>query len=326
MYYNYSDHSTDMNKDVLDFVNEFNKYYSVNTYYHINESSSKQILWYKVYKCRFCKKTAPEVSFKREAHALPHLIGNNLLFTHIECDDCNGKFGRVLETHFANFMHLNHTLTGVKGKKGYPEFKIDNANITTTGSFINWQDLPNENFNYDLTAGILTITQKMHSYIPIAVYKCLVKMALTIMPESELINFEKTLEWINEDDHKDSKFHFEHLWLLHGSVSTLERFQDISAIILKRHETTHTDNPYMIFRLTYACFMFLVPIPLGTLDKTISSLIMPYVPNVFDLEHGFGKMELNAMNCYPTELIKGTEMTIKITDLDGTSTIETTTE
>jgi hypothetical protein len=39
--------------------------------------------------CRFCGQAKPEVSFRKEAHALPESIGNKSLFTYYECDACN---------------------------------------------------------------------------------------------------------------------------------------------------------------------------------------------------------------------------------------------
>ena len=37
-------------------------------------------------RCRFCGKTTPEVSFRKEAHALPECVGNKSLFTYYECE------------------------------------------------------------------------------------------------------------------------------------------------------------------------------------------------------------------------------------------------
>lgn len=322
MYYNYSDHSTDMNKEVLSSLNEFGKYYSVIVTHNLMDSSSKQFIGKKNHECRFCGRPFPYVSFKNDAHALPHFIGNNKLFTNQECNTCNNKFGRLLETEFAKYMHLNHTFSGVRGKTGFPEFKRHDAKITTTGTFIDWKDIPQENLDFDQSSGVLTVKQIMPTFIPIAVYKCLVKMAMTIMPDQELLNFDDTLKWISEDDHSISAFSFNHLWLLQGNVQTTERFTGISAVLVKRKENTDKTQPFMMFRLTYGTSIFQIPIPLSKEDHSISHNIIPYIPNLHDLEHGYGKIQFQLSNFNTIEAQKGTEMILKITDLDRTGTIQ----
>ena len=51
---------------------------------------------YKV--CRFCGKKESEVTFNKIAHATPECTGNRYLASYYECDECNKKFGRQLES------------------------------------------------------------------------------------------------------------------------------------------------------------------------------------------------------------------------------------
>jgi hypothetical protein len=44
-------------------------------------------------------------------------------------------------------------------------------------------------------------TGTIPSYIPIAVFKCFVKMAISVMPEAEVNNFVRTINWIMEKRH-----------------------------------------------------------------------------------------------------------------------------
>lgn len=210
-FYNYIDGSTNMDVNALAAIDVIDSQYKAIVAHHINEESKKRTIGINNDSCRFCGRNAPEVTFRQVAHALPNCIGNNILFGYNECDQCNNKFGRLLETHFANFMHLDHTILGVRGKKGFPKYKMDNALIETTGSFIDWKDTPLENIVQAPEDGMVHITQKMPGYIPVALYKSLVKMALTIIPEIELIHLQRTLEWISEDSHDNSKFKFDAL-------------------------------------------------------------------------------------------------------------------
>ena len=46
-----------------------------------------------LWKCRFCNKTKDDgASFKKKAHILPEQVGNKLIVSHSECDDCNVLF------------------------------------------------------------------------------------------------------------------------------------------------------------------------------------------------------------------------------------------
>ena len=61
--------------------------------------------------CRFCGRKKGEVTFKKEAHALSNLIGNDRLFSYYECDDCNGNRFSKYESEFSNYMKLLHCLS-----------------------------------------------------------------------------------------------------------------------------------------------------------------------------------------------------------------------
>ena len=74
----------------------------------------------KPFTCRFCGKTAPEVSFKNTAHALSELIGNKSVFLKCECDSCNKMFGRIYENHLANYLGPYRTLCYTDVKNGIP--------------------------------------------------------------------------------------------------------------------------------------------------------------------------------------------------------------
>jgi hypothetical protein len=322
MYYNFGDHTTDMNKEALHGLNEVMKVYVPVASYHINDASGKQTLGKGIFRCRFCGKAKPEASFASKAHAIPHFISNNVLFTDVECDSCNGKFGRLLETQYAAFMHLEHTVSGIRGKNGYPKYKTSDATIETTGSFVDWSNIPNENLHYDHLTGTATIKQKRPTFIPIAVYKCLVKIAISLLPEAEIEDFVDTIRWLNEVDHQSSEFHFKSLWMVHGTASSTNRFADLSAIVVKRTEHASPNMPCMMLRLTYGNFLFQVPVPLCNKDDPSLKMNIPYIPNLLDLELGYGQMKLTLMDMHSSEKIKGAEINFTITDLDGSGTYQ----
>ncbi|WP_167516204.1 HNH endonuclease [Mucilaginibacter metallidurans] len=313
-----------MNRETLFGFGKFLQEYDVLVSFKIDEDDRKPlILERNSFVCRFCGKQKPEVTFKKRAHALPEFIGNGSLFTHCECDDCNGWFGRELEVHFASFMHLNHTMFGVRGKKGYPKFKTtDGTEIVNDGGMIDWQGIPMEQLNHDEKTRTLTATQKVPSFIPANVFKALVKMALTIMPAAQLLTFADTMSWLNAPLN-DPRFTTSKLWLAYGAIGSSDRFPHIGAALLKRKKLTDLELVPMIFRLNYGNFQFDVPVPMFHQGKMIPIKQIPYLPNLFDLRDGYGTTHLRLIDFSFTAPVKDHSMSFELVDLDGTGTVET---
>ncbi|NHZ46308.1 HNH endonuclease [Cupidesulfovibrio liaohensis] len=78
--------------------------------------------------CRYCKKSAPDVSFKNTAHTIPMSLGNINLVSGDECDECNHYFGNTLENCLGNFTIVERAIFGIKGRKRLPtrgfKFKV----------------------------------------------------------------------------------------------------------------------------------------------------------------------------------------------------------
>jgi hypothetical protein len=74
-------------------------------------------------RCRFCRKTAPQVTFRKEAHAIPEALGNKSLFSHYECDACNQKFGAGIQDSFGKWSKPMRMMTRIRGKSGVPTLK-----------------------------------------------------------------------------------------------------------------------------------------------------------------------------------------------------------
>jgi hypothetical protein len=151
-------------------------------------------------KCRFCRGTESSVSFRNEAHALPECIGNKSLFTYYECDICNKAFGDGCENDFGNWSLPMRTMSGIRGKSGIPNIKQG-----PNGAWRVEGDPAGLRFSVDETEGFWeddksNKTLKLHlrraPYCPAMVVQAMVKMALSIMPEEEIPNFQQVLDWI----------------------------------------------------------------------------------------------------------------------------------
>lgn len=302
--------------------NNFKKAYHLVALHQLSAGSKRTILGDKKFVCRFCSKAKPDAKFKKAAHALPHLIGNNSLFTHYECDDCNQHFGNTIECHYASFMHLDHTFSGIVGKNGIPKFKASDATIESTGTFIDWKEVPHENMQLDQKNGKVIITQQIPTFVPVAVYKCLVKMALTILPEAYFHGFDNTISWLKEVDHSQTSFPFTKLSILTGTATTRTQFKEITAVVAMRKEELNLGIPKFVFRLTYGNFLFFLPIPLHRDDKMADWITIPYLPTTMDLGLGFETTTYHMIDFSYREPAYGLEKTFTIQDLDGTGTYE----
>ena len=76
-------------------------------------------------RCRFCGRGIPDVTFRRDAHAVPEFLGNKSLFSMNECDDCNAILASGYEDHLAKWTHFFRAMMRVsrKGKAGGPTYK-----------------------------------------------------------------------------------------------------------------------------------------------------------------------------------------------------------
>ena len=85
--------------------------------------------------CRFCDKTEPNTSFKKDAHVIPQLIGNHKLLSNFECDICNDLFS-IFENSLASYLGPLRTIAGIVGRKGTkrPQFKDPQSKMVIKAS------------------------------------------------------------------------------------------------------------------------------------------------------------------------------------------------
>lgn len=76
--------------------------------------------------CAICGLFTPEVSFNKEAHAIPACIGNRIYFTLEECDDCNGNAGRDWEEHLGAMTTAERGLFGIPNRTGTVKWTYEN--------------------------------------------------------------------------------------------------------------------------------------------------------------------------------------------------------
>ncbi len=213
-------------------------------------------------KCRFCGKSKPEVSFLQKAHAIPESIGNKSLFTYYECDNCNKAFGHGCENDFGNWSLPMRTMARISGNNGIPTLKQGPNNswrVEKHPSGISLNLNPTEGFYEDDEAErTLKVHLRRAPYRPAGVVQAMVKMALTIMPEEELRNFQQALDWIKPGNTLTSlaaPTPFLHTFLS-GPVAN-----NIITVALLTRRCDELIAPYAYFLLTYGHEMLQIVIP-----------------------------------------------------------------
>lgn len=168
-----------MKTDLKDFQKKYKLIASSEN--HIEEKSTK---------CRFCKLDNTKTTFKQKTHLIPELLGENNVLLFDECDSCNNLFSGF-ESHLSKFYRPYLMLVGVKGKKKIPKFQSrtnDSDETTRTQMFVDRlgtrqlkiQTL--EDYKLDKENKIATIAFRKEPYIPLNVFKSILKIGLSLLP------------------------------------------------------------------------------------------------------------------------------------------------
>lgn len=250
-------------------------------------------------KCRFCGKTMPEVKFKKDAHAISELVGNKRIFLRNECDDCNELFGRLYEDAFSAYLGPARTISQTEGKNGVPSYKDNDETIRIDvgREHIVIQEAYKQE-NIDIYEDHVDLHLKKEPYSPLAAYKALVVMALSIMPYSEFTCFRETAEWLLEKNILISKYNMSCY-----ASKVIERFLagakplPVQAWLFRRKSSLLSPGcdysaPYCQFILEFDNYSFQIVVPNVQKDAVLwrrSVDILPF-PASFDV---FPKLKEN---------------------------------
>lgn len=244
--------------------------------------------------CRFCGKGESEVSFNKIAHAVPESIGNHVLASNYECDECNEFFGKTIENEYANFFILYHSIMQIDGKNGVAKCKFKVPCDKRTEECAKYcvevffkdnmpcirkcREVGNEYLT--LSNNSLTISKPVGRCCPIAVFKTIVKMAISVMPVEELHLFSSVITWICESEHlnfnKNKKLLVRYKIILGFNVTKYPHY------VLFRRKKDVWNKPYMLFNLTYGCYSLFVEIPRDADNSTnLEFENMPFPPIPF---------------------------------------------
>ncbi len=247
-------------------------------------------------KCRYCGKSRPAVKFSKIAHAIPELLGNKFLFSNDECDECNSFFDKNFENNLANFMGIARTTSQIVGKKGVPKTKSSSGDRAES---INGDIVVIQGEDSDMLESLDENTLKIQSsptqYVPINVYKCFVKMAISALPEYALKGFSEGIRWVRYN-HKPASFDAKTLKMDLTMVPGKNPFPLMWLTIFKR-TGDKKKYPYMTCMLAFSNYMFHFVIPFSKKDKhlDLARFQLPIIPMINGL-----RLPRQAPNIKPT--------------------------
>lgn len=244
--------------------------------------------------CRYCGETDRKFFKKDNSHTFPEFTGNKWIYSKDECTKCNQLFS-LYENELASQGHVMRTFLGTKTKKGTStKFKSRAFQIQKkeTGFIMNLFDKGDTQIDPKTHGGVTfnidfvkqeesaTITVPQMKFIPFYLLKCLSKIALAIMPETEFVGneFEDLKAWLltSENFPNDQKSPFNYVYYL-----TLPHADRKPLLQLYKKNDQYKNNPIPTYSLffSYGNVMFQIFLPNCESDKWIeSSIDAPIIP------------------------------------------------
>lgn len=157
--------------DIEKEITNIEKKYNINTAIILNNIGRPKYIYidgdknHKI--CRFCGKDEKSVTFLNKSHVVPKFLGNFLIISNFECDECNSYFSKY-ETELEKFIRIpliaNLKDKDLKNRYGKNIKRIDNEII------INGQ-------------------QEKVEFNSLYVLKIFLKFAYSMLSEKEIDNF-----------------------------------------------------------------------------------------------------------------------------------------
>ncbi|AZE85546.1 hypothetical protein C4J98_4161 [Pseudomonas orientalis] len=240
--------------------------------------------------CRFCGLGPDKTTFDLVPHAVPEFMGNTKLIATDECDACNNKFGGTIENDLANYLGIDRILTGMKGKKGLPKEKFKGGSIQK-GKYTNLTEIcsmpGSESIVHDRDQKTFTFKTVRAPYVPAGVFKCLTKIALSIMPDEYLDEFSESRKWV-ERAHDSWGFVPVSAFRAIKSTIYLPNPYPHMHILLARRKSNVFGCPYMLFQISFSNVVLQIPVFRGQADvpvfgERLLTQSVPVIPNRYSL-------------------------------------------
>ncbi|MDD5019449.1 MAG: HNH endonuclease [Candidatus Omnitrophica bacterium] len=276
--------------------------------------------------CRFCGRRKPEVKFRNIAHALPEFLGNKQLISLQECDECNSFFSNNIESHLDKFTRPFRTISLIKGKIKIPSYKTNDKksrlDFIKNQGFVSSETIDQRISDIDFEKKQVTFTFTYEPYIPSAVYKSFVKMALSIIPEDELPPFKNTIKWILNSDHSKKLIRPQIVRALF--IPGINPNKILTVFLLRRRQSIQKEElPYCIFVIGFGNFVYQLIVPSLHDFKNAKTVnfSFPAFPTAFELDGGVAGIKFRLLDLTEHEIVKNKKEKI-IFNFDSVEKIE----
>jgi transcriptional regulator with XRE-family HTH domain/GGDEF domain-containing protein len=215
-------------------------------------------------KCRFCHRTASMgATFKSAAHAIPTALGNDFLKLADECDDCNNHFGKETEPSLIAMLDIQRAFLGTQGRgksDGRPELRFSEGKVFHDGQKVN---INAKSISRDDATNVISVPLgKGAVIVPVAVYRALVKIALSVVKADQLPHLVKTIEWLREGKHSDLQ-----LPTVAAAVIELPPNPSAQITLYVRKDDAESRLPHIVAEFRLGCYVYVYAIPFSDRDS-----------------------------------------------------------
>ncbi|MEO8711929.1 MAG: HNH endonuclease [Parafilimonas sp.] len=259
--------------------------------------------------CKFCGKSFPQTTFKKDAHIIPEALGNRYMVSDFECDNCNEIFGHY-ENELVKYLGISRTITKTKTKSKIPNYNRPHIKASIE-KFFNTDSIIIESktedfkvFDYNPETNERIIRSIKAPYVPIKVFKALMKMGLCLVNNGDLKNYNLALKFLKTNIY-DTNIKMP----LYLSTFILPSMYEKPFGILFKRNSIDFETPTHVFVLFYKSYQFQICLPFNNQDENLMHVNCPILPPVFD---GLGNENFKYLNHYfknlnDGEVVKGEE-------------------
>lgn len=212
--------------------------------------------------CRFCRRTAADgATFEKKAHVIPTALGNDHLKSAEECDDCNGYFGRETEPSLIAMLDVQRVFLGTQGRgknEGRPKLRFGEASLAHDGKKVN---IASRSLTKDASGAMSVDLGKGAPLVPSAVYRALVKMALSVVGEEQLPDLKETIEWVRHGTHFGGT-----LPTVASAVVFLPPDRSAQLTVYTRR-APHPRLPHVVGEFRLGCYIYVFAVPFSFADQ-----------------------------------------------------------
>lgn len=209
------------------------------------------------------------MTFGKEAHAVPELAANRTLVSLYECDVCNDRFS-AFEDDLGKMTLLARVAGQVLAKNGVPSAKTRQKKSRIDlkeGGFRIEEHEVDPVADIDEDNNTLTISITPQKYIPLGVFKVLVKVALTLMDEADVARVPEAREWLLSNDVTTDRIDEGFRFTCWRSWTPGPAPISSTRAVLLRRKSDAAPGPTFIFLLAFGNMSFQIVVPAPQDDK-----------------------------------------------------------